>query len=157
MKVRFLPEKFDLHIVAAAVIVDRVQRLVQVTHEMHQIIKGLVAPFRGEAGHLQFAPEALDRSYHAVAVRTVPVSIERGCTQGNVDVVPRPGFRVLAPHVIRNIGYVGEVAVRAENLPNPLSRTNSQVLLGDLRHNPVAVAPPWVRSPPADEEHRKKL
>ncbi len=117
MKIHRLALEFYWDVIATTIIaVGAMQWLVQVPHEMHDIVKGLVTALRLEPGSRQFPLEPFDSADNALIIRAIFRTIQRRRRKGDIHVVPGRGLRVLVPHLVSKVGNVRQTPVWPEDL-----------------------------------------
>jgi hypothetical protein len=134
-------DDFDI-VTAFVVVVDRVQRLVQVAHEMHHEQQRFLAAFRACPRILQHGFEALQAGHDTLAFGAIAGHVEAAGSQRNVDVVPRPRIRPGAADFVRPTGNLGDRLPGPENFGDPDLRFAGKFLLRDACHQPVAFRSP---------------
>ena len=91
MQVAAAHEGAQLELVAATVIaVTGVQRLVDISHQVNQVLQRFQARFVFGVGR-PHRSRALNRRHNTVAVRAIALRVIVAIATGKVDVVPRPG------------------------------------------------------------------
>ncbi len=109
MQVGALAIQADPDVVAATItIVRRMQRLMQVGHEMDQKAQCLRAPGVRLPKVRHGLPCPDDLRDHALSGWTVPCGNVMGGAQWNIDIVPGSGFRPLIAHLIGPVGVVDQ-------------------------------------------------
>jgi hypothetical protein len=146
--------ELDDHVIAAPVVRDGVERLVEVRHEVDDPIEGLLADGLALAGILEQSEGLLDGRDHAGAP-AIPCGDVAGRVPRDVDVVPGAGIRTAGAGLVGPGRDVGEGDTRSEEVgdlalsqswrrgisPRPLCRE----LIARVAH-PISL--PALRGPP---------